>query len=140
DHHGLAIRFVAAETLLDGERTLLYYYAQDRVDLRELARELESSLSTRIELRQVSARERARACGGVGVCGLTLCCSTFLRDLEPVTMRMAKVQGLSLAPDRTSGACGRLRCCLRYENPLYEEARRKLPAPGARRDARRGAG
>src|SRR5262249_42401505 len=129
---GLAIRYVASETLLDGERTILYYSAEDRVDLRELAREVERALGTRLELRQVGARERARVCGGVGVCGFTLCCSTFLRQLEPVTMRMAKVQGLSLAPDRTSGACGRLRCCLRYENPLYEEAHRKLPALGAR--------
>jgi cell fate regulator YaaT (PSP1 superfamily) len=137
---GLPLRVVAAEQLLSGDRLFVYYTAEDRLDLRELARELQAELGTRIELRQLGARERARSCGGTGVCGRTLCCSTFLREMEPVTLRMAKVQGFSLAPEATSGACGRLKCCLRYENPLYEEGRAALPRIGAHIEAPRASG
>jgi cell fate regulator YaaT (PSP1 superfamily) len=137
---GLALDVLGAELVLSGDRLVLLYAAADRLDLRELARSVQAEVGSRVELRQVGARERARSCGGAGVCGLTLCCSTFLRELEPVTLRMAKVQGFSLAPDATSGACGRLKCCLRYENPLYEEARAFLPRKGMHVEARRASG
>lgn len=137
---GLALKVVSVERLFSGERSILYYTAEDRLDLRELARELQTETGTRVELRQIGARERARVCGGTGVCGRTLCCSTFLRELEPVTLRMAKVQGFSLSPDATQGACGRLKCCLRYENPLYEESRALLPRLGTWVEAARASG
>jgi cell fate regulator YaaT (PSP1 superfamily) len=137
---GLELKVLAAETLFSRDRFIIYYAAEDRLDLRELARALERDLDGRIELRQLGARERARTCGGAGVCGRTLCCTTFLRDLEPVTLRMAKVQGFSLAPEAVSGACGRLKCCLRYENPVYDEARAALPRVGAHVEARRASG
>jgi len=137
---GLALTVLGAESLLGGERLIVHYQADDRLDLRELARALQADLGAKVELRQTGARERARACGGAGVCGRTLCCSTFLRELEPVTLRMAKVQGFSLAPDATSGACGRLKCCLRYEHPLYDEARSFLPRKGMHVEARRASG
>ncbi len=137
---GLALDVLGAELLHSGDRLLVHYQAEDRHDLRELARALQADIGAKVEMRQLGARERARACGGTGVCGRTLCCSTFLRDLEPVTLRMAKVQGFSLAPDATSGACGRLKCCLRYENPLYDEARSFLPRKGMHVETRRAAG
>ncbi|MEZ0231134.1 MAG: stage 0 sporulation family protein [Planctomycetota bacterium] len=137
---GLGITVLGVELLHSGDRLLVHYQAEDRQDLRELARLLQADLGARVEMRQLGARDRARAACGTGVCGRTLCCSTFLRDLEPVTLRMAKVQGFSLAPDATSGACGRLKCCLRYENPLYDEARSFMPRKGMHVETRRAAG
>lgn len=137
---GLVMTIVGAELLHEGDRLLVHYQADDRMDLRELARLLQADVGAKVEMRQLGARERARACGGTGVCGRTLCCSTFLRELEPVTLRMAKVQGFSLAPEATSGACGRLKCCLRYEHPLYDEARSFLPRKGMHVEARRASG
>jgi cell fate regulator YaaT (PSP1 superfamily) len=137
---GLSLHVLGVDLPLSAERLVLHYSAEERLDLRELARLLQGEAGTKVELRQLGARERARACGGAGVCGRTLCCSTFLRELEPVTLRMAKVQGFSLAPDQTSGACGRLKCCLRYENPLYEESRAYLPRKGMHVEARRASG
>lgn len=139
------LRVIAAERLLSGLRPdepklVVYYSSAARIDVPTVLREAHATLGVEVELVQVGARARARVCGGAGVCGRTLCCSTFLRALEPVTMRMAQVQGLTTSPETTAGACGRLKCCLRYENPLYEESRRGLPRVGWIATARRARG
>lgn len=139
------VRVIAAERLLAGPRPdepklVVYYASSARVDVPGLLRAARDALEVELELVQVGARQRARVCGGAGVCGRTLCCSTFLRALEPVTMRMAQAQGLTNTPEATAGACGRLKCCLRYENPLYEDARRGLPRVGWVASARRAKG
>lgn len=138
------LRLVAAERPLEAAKDapdlVLYYGATARVDVPAALKAGEALVGGHLELVQVGARERARACGGAGVCGRTLCCSTFLRKLEPVTMRMAKLQGVSLDPESTAGACGRLKCCLRYEVSTYEDARRRLPRPGWTVEARRASG
>jgi cell fate regulator YaaT (PSP1 superfamily) len=108
----------------------VYYTAPSRVDFRELVRDLARTLSCRIELRQIGARDEARVLGGIGPCGRDTCCSTFLRDFEPVTARMAKDQDLPPNPMRISGACGRLMCCLKYEHPLYQDFRAGAPEVG----------
>lgn len=110
---------------------VIYFSAPGRVDFRTLVRDLARSLGARIELRQVGARDEARLSGGIGPCGRDLCCATFLRDFEPVTLRMAKDQDLPANPLRISGACGRLMCCLKYEHPLYQEFKATAPAVGA---------
>jgi cell fate regulator YaaT (PSP1 superfamily) len=111
---------------------LIYFSAPHRVDFRELVRELARSLHSRIELRQVSARDEARVQGGIGSCGRDLCCATFLTDFEPVSLRMAKDQDLPLNPLRISGACGKLMCCLKYEHPLYQDFKASAPPVGAK--------
>lgn len=135
------LKAIGAERLLGGaaagERLVAYYTADGRVDVPAFLREAEAALEVEVRLEQLGARGRARLCGGAGVCGRTLCCSTFLRRMEPVTMRMARVQGRALAPEVTAGACGRLKCCLRYENPLYEEHTKGLPRKGWRVVSRR---
>jgi cell fate regulator YaaT (PSP1 superfamily) len=124
---GLPMRLVGAERLLEDERIIFYFTAEQRVDFRKLVRVLARRFKTRIELRQVGARDRARLIGGFGVCGQPLCCRQCLRSLDPVTMRMAKVQGRSLSPESTCGVCARLKCCLRYEDETYRELRSLLP-------------
>lgn len=129
------LRVVAAERLLAGPgqgepKLVVYYSSTARVDVPAVLRAAQDAVGVEVDLVQIGARQRARVCGGAGVCGKTLCCSTFLRALEPVTLRMAQVQGLTTSPEATAGACGRLKCCLRYENPLYEESRRGLPRVG----------
>lgn len=110
---------------------MLYYFTADgRVDFRELVKDLASHFHTRIELRQIGIRDEAKAIGGIGPCGRKLCCSTFLGDFIPVSIKMAKDQGLSLNPTKISGLCGRLMCCLKYENDEYEQAKRELPDRG----------
>lgn len=110
---------------------MLYYFTADgRVDFRELVKDLASHFHTRIELRQIGVRDEAKAIGGIGPCGRKLCCSTFLGDFIPVSIKMAKDQGLSLNPTKISGLCGRLMCCLKYENDEYEQAKRELPDRG----------
>jgi cell fate regulator YaaT (PSP1 superfamily) len=109
---------------------IVYFSAPHRVDFRELVRDLARGLRARIELRQVGARDEARLQGGIGPCGRDLCCATFLKDFEPVSVRMAKDQDLPLNPLKISGACGRLMCCLKYEHPLYQEYNAKAPAVG----------
>ena len=106
----------------EDDRTIIYFTAAHRVDFRALVRDLSATLHSRVELRQLSARDEAKLTGGLGSCGRDLCCSTFLVDFEPVSVRMAKEQGLPLNPLRISGACGRLMCCLKYEHPLYQAA------------------
>lgn len=112
---GLEMRLVAVEVLFDGSKTIFYYTAEDRVDFRLLVKELVSRFRTRIEMRQIGVRHKARLVGGLGGCGRGLCCCGFLADFVPVSVRMAKEQGLSLNPSKISGACGRLLCCLAFE-------------------------
>ncbi|HBP21571.1 MAG TPA: hypothetical protein DEA08_27765, partial [Planctomycetes bacterium] len=127
---GEGLRIVGAERLLDGERLILYYASQQRVDVPDLLADLRAAFGVAVTLTQVGARQRAAVVGGCGSCGRAFCCSTFLRKLSPVPIRLARVQGLDLDPDRTAGRCGRLKCCLRYENPHYEELRAGQPRVG----------
>jgi len=115
-----------------GNKTIFFFTAEGRVDFRQLIKELASNLHHRIEMKQVGVRDEARAIGGNGVCGESLCCSTFLNEFSPVTIRMAKDQGLALNPSKISGVCGRLMCCLQYEHGTYKELIRGLPKHGSR--------
>ena len=114
---GLEMKLTKVEQLFDGSRMIFYFTAEGRVDFRELVRELASEFHTRIEMRQIGARDEAKMLGGYGSCGRPLCCTTWLNSFEPVSIKMAKQQDLSLNPSRLSGLCGRLKCCLRYELP-----------------------
>lgn len=114
---GLEMKLTRVEQLFDGSRLIFYFTAEGRVDFRELVRELASEFHTRIEMRQIGARDEAKMLGGYGSCGRPLCCTTWLNAFEPVSIKMAKQQDLSLNPSRLSGLCGRLKCCLRYELP-----------------------
>jgi len=131
--HDLPMKVVAIDHVPgDAPRTTIYFTAPHRVDFRSLVRDLGATLRCRVELRQLSARDSAKVQGGIGSCGRDLCCATFLRDFEPVTIRMAKDQDLPLNPLRISGACGRLMCCLKYEHPLYQQFQATAPALGSR--------
>jgi cell fate regulator YaaT (PSP1 superfamily) len=114
---GLEMKLTRVEQLFDGSRMIFYFTAEGRVDFRDLVRELASEFHTRIEMRQIGARDEAKMLGGYGSCGRPLCCTTWLNSFEPVSIKMAKQQDLSLNPSRLSGLCGRLKCCLRYELP-----------------------
>jgi len=114
---GLAMKLTRVEQAFDGSRLVFYFTADARVDFRELVRELADEFRTRIEMRQIGARDEAKTLGGYGSCGRPLCCTTFLTTFEPVSIKMAKQQDLSLSPSKLSGLCGRLKCCLRYELP-----------------------
>jgi cell fate regulator YaaT (PSP1 superfamily) len=114
---GLSMKLTRVEQVFDGSRLIFYYTAEERVDFRELVRELAAHFRTRIEMRQIGVRDEAKMLGGYGPCGRPLCCTTWLTSFEPVTIKMAKLQNLSLSPSRLSGMCGRLKCCLRYEIP-----------------------
>lgn len=127
---GLHMRLVNCEYTLDKSKVIFNFTADDRIDFRKLVKVLAQNLKTRIELRQIGVRDEAKLLGGIGPCGRSLCCSTFLGDFEPVSIKMAKDQNLSLNPAKISGACGRLMCCLKYENDYYEEARAQLPDVG----------
>jgi cell fate regulator YaaT (PSP1 superfamily) len=129
--HALPMKVVGIDHVLATNHTVIYFSAPHRVDFRALVRDLGSTLKGRVELRQLSARDEARVLGGIGSCGRELCCSTFLVDFEPVSVRMAKDQDLPLNPMRISGACGRLMCCLKYEHPLYQDARDSMPEVGS---------
>ncbi|MEQ6071280.1 stage 0 sporulation family protein [Staphylococcus saccharolyticus] len=126
----LDMRLVNCEYTLDKSKVIFNFTADDRIDFRKLVKILAQNLKTRIELRQIGVRDEAKLLGGIGSCGRSLCCSTFLGDFEPVSIKMAKDQNLSLNPTKISGACGRLMCCLKYENDYYEEARSQLPDIG----------
>lgn len=126
----LDMRLVNCEYTLDKSKVIFNFTADDRIDFRKLVKVLAQNLKTRIELRQIGVRDEAKLLGGIGPCGRSLCCSTFLGDFEPVSIKMAKDQNLSLNPAKISGACGRLMCCLKYENDYYEEARAQLPDVG----------
>ncbi|MFC4620345.1 stage 0 sporulation family protein [Camelliibacillus cellulosilyticus] len=130
DEHGLDMKLVDVEYTFDRNKIIFYFTAEGRVDFRELVKDLAAVFRTRIELRQIGVRDEAKILGGVGPCGRMLCCSTFLGDFEPVSIKMAKDQNLSLNPAKISGVCGRLMCCLKYENEQYEEAKQALPDIG----------
>jgi len=115
--HGLGMKLARVEQPFDGSRMIFYFTAEGRVDFRDLVRELAAEFHTRIELRQIGVRDEAKMIGGYGTCGRPLCCTTFLTTFEPVSIKMAKQQDLSLNPSKLSGLCGRLKCCLRYELP-----------------------
>ena len=118
----------------------VYFSAPHRVDFRALVRDLAARLRARVELRQIGPRDEARLQGGIGPCGRDLCCATFLKDFEPVSVRMAKDQDLPVNPMRIAGACGRLMCCLKYEHPLYQDFKKKAPRPGTQVETPDGAG
>jgi len=128
----LPIHLVRVECLFDTTKIIFYFTAPGRVDFRELVKDLVQEFRTRIELRQIGVRHRAKMVGGLGICGQELCCASFLKDFEPVSVRMAKEQQLSLNPSKISGVCGRLMCCLTYEHPIYQELRKHLPRLGKR--------
>ena len=131
-HREIEMKLVDAEYQFDGNRITFFFTAEKRVDFRDLVKDLASIFRTRIELRQIGVRDESGRIGGVGTCGRELCCSTWLRDFEPITLKMAKDQGLSPSPSKISGACGRLKCCLRYELDFYKEAAREFPKIGSR--------
>ena len=128
--HELDMKLVDVEYTFDRNKVIFYFTADGRVDFRELVKDLAAIFRTRIELRQIGVRDEAKMLGGIGPCGRMLCCSTFLGDFEPVSIKMAKDQNLSLNPTKISGLCGRLMCCLKYENDEYESAKEQLPDLG----------
>lgn len=130
EQHGLPMKLAEAEYTFDGSRLTFYFAAEQRVDFRGLVRDLASTFHTRIELRQISARDHAKLLSGVGPCGKTLCCSSWLTEFGVVSIKMAKEQGLPLNPTKISGVCGRLMCCLAYENENYVEAKQLMPTYG----------
>lgn len=130
--HGLEMKLIDAEYTFDNNKVLFYFTADGRVDFRELVKDLASVFRTRIELRQIGVRDETKIRGGIGNCGRPLCCHSYLSEFIPVSIKMAKEQGLSLNPTKISGVCGRLMCCLKHEEDTYEELNRKLPNPGDR--------
>ncbi|MDT8862625.1 stage 0 sporulation family protein [Alkalihalobacillus sp. MEB130] len=130
--HKLDMKLVDVEYTFDRNKVLFYFTADGRIDFRELVKDLAAVFRTRIELRQIGVRDEAKMLGGIGPCGRVLCCSSFLGDFEPVSIKMAKDQSLSLNPAKISGLCGRLMCCLKYENDMYESAKKELPDVGKR--------
>jgi cell fate regulator YaaT (PSP1 superfamily) len=128
----LPIHLVRAACLFDGSKIIFYFTAPGRVDFRDLVKDLVQEFRCRIELRQIGVRHRAKMVGGLGVCGQRLCCASFLKNFEPVSVRMAKEQQLSLNPSKISGVCGRLMCCLVYEYAAYQEIKKHLPKIGKR--------
>ncbi|MDX6285922.1 MAG: hypothetical protein QOG53_1407 [Frankiales bacterium] len=140
--HVLPMKVLSVDYVDRGDRPrfVVYFSAPHRVDFRALVRDLSRAVGARVELRQLGARDEARVQGGIGPCGRDLCCATFLKDFEPVAIRMAKDQDLPLNPLKISGACGRLMCCLKYEHPLYQEFRADAPKVGERVDTPEGEG
>ena len=128
--HKLNMKLVDVEFTFDNNKILFYFTADGRVDFRELVKDLASVFRTRIELRQIGVRDEAKMLGGVGICGRPFCCSTFLGEFQPVSIKMAKEQGLSLNPTKISGTCGRLMCCLKYEQAAYDDLLRTTPKVG----------
>jgi cell fate regulator YaaT (PSP1 superfamily) len=128
---GLAMELVDVERILGGERVVVYFLAEGRIDFRQLVRDLAQQFQTRIEMRQIGVRDEAKLLADYGDCGQPICCATFLSKMPPVSMKMAKLQKATLDPTKISGRCGRLKCCLRYEFDTYEELARQLPPPGS---------
>lgn len=128
---GLDMRLVDVEHLYGGERVVVYYLAEERVDFRELVKVLASDFQTRIEMRQIGVRDEAKLLADYGDCGKPVCCNTHLSEMPPVSMKMAKLQKATLDPTKISGRCGRLKCCLRYEYETYQDLKRELPPIGA---------
>ncbi len=129
--HKLNMNLIDCECTFDNNKLLFYFTAENRVDFRELVKDLASVFRTRIELRQIGVRDEAKMLGGLGICGQPFCCSRFLGEFQPVSIKMAKEQGLSLNPTKISGTCGRLMCCLKYEQDAYEDLLRNTPKVGA---------
>ena len=128
----IQMKLVSADYTLDGRKVVFYFVAEGRVDFRDLVRDLANTLRVRVEMKQIGARDETKVTGGIGPCGRELCCSSWLRDFEAVTVKMAREQGLALNPSRLAGMCGRLKCCLRYEYASYVELKRALPNVGKR--------
>ena len=128
--HGLDMKLVGVECAFNGSKIIFYFTADGRVDFRELVKDLASVFKTRIELRQIGVRDEAKLLGGIGPCGRVVCCKAFLSDFHPVSIKMAKEQNLSLSPTKISGLCGRLMCCLKYEQNSYEDVRKRMPKVG----------
>lgn len=128
--HNLEMKLIDVELTFDHNKIIFYFTSDGRVDFRDLVKELAFIFRTRIELRQIGVRDEAKMLNGIGICGRTLCCSTFLGDFQPVSIKMAKEQNLSLNPSKISGICGRLMCCLKYEEDTYEELNKNLPNIG----------
>jgi cell fate regulator YaaT (PSP1 superfamily) len=127
----LPMKLITTDCVFDGSKIIFYFFAEDRVDFRDLVRDLAQMLHTRVEMKQIGARDETKLIGGVGPCGRELCCSSWLREFKPVSVKMAKEQGLSLNPSKLAGMCGRLKCCLRYEYDTYLALGRALPPIGS---------
>jgi cell fate regulator YaaT (PSP1 superfamily) len=139
--HGFPLKLVKVETALDGSRVVVFVTTEAKnVDYREVARALAGAFSLRIEVKQLGARDEARQAGGLGVCGRELCCSSWLREFQAVSVKMVKAQGMSLSPSKLAGQCGRLKCCLRYEYQTYQDLRKGLPKVGSQVESVVGAG
>ena len=136
----LPMKLTKVKYLFDGSKITFYFVSETRVDFRALVKDLAGKIKTRVELRQIGVRDEARMHGGFGLCGRPLCCTTFLKEFQPVSMKMAKTQNLSLNPAKLSGICGRLMCCLAYESGIYTEEKRKLPSAGSKITIPQGAG
>jgi cell fate regulator YaaT (PSP1 superfamily) len=136
----LPIKLVKVDRPADGGRVIVFYASEERYEHRDLARDLSATLGMRVEMRQIGARDEARVAGGIGVCGRELCCSSWLREFQAVSVKMAKAQGLALNFSKLAGQCGRLKCCMRYEYQTYLELRRDLPAVGTRIESVKGNG
>lgn len=130
DKHQLEMKLIDVEYTFDNSKVIFYFTADGRVDFRELVKDLASVFHTRIELRQIGVRDEAKMIGGIGHCGKPLCCHSWMSEFEPVSIKMAKTQNMSLNPTKISGICGRLMCCLKYENDIYNELRRGMPDTG----------
>ena len=128
--HGLDMNLIDAAFAFDGKKVIFYFTSDNRVDFRELVKDLASAFRARIELRQIGSRDQAKLVGGIGICGRELCCCTFLNHFAPVTLRMARDQGMSLNPSKLNGACGRLMCFLQFEKEAYADAHKRLPKTG----------
>jgi cell fate regulator YaaT (PSP1 superfamily) len=137
---GLPMKLITVGYTFDARKAVFYFVAENRIDFRDLVRDLAATLRVRIEMKQIGARDETKNIGGVGPCGRELCCSSFLRDFDAVTVRMARDQGLALNPSRLAGMCGRLKCCLKYEYATYIELKRSLPNIGKRVESVKGNG
>ncbi len=140
EQHALEMKLVDVNFTFDDSKVLFYFTADNRVDFRELVKDLAGVFKTRIELRQIGVRDESKMLGGLGMCGRPFCCSSFLGEFQPVSIKMAKEQGLSLNPVKISGVCGRLMCCLKYEQDAYEHLLKITPKPGAIVETPEGAG
>lgn len=138
--HELDMKLIEAEYTFDNNKVLFYFTAEGRIDFRDLVKDLASVFKTRIELRQVGVRDEAKTVGGLGICGRVLCCASCIGEFQPVSIKMAKEQGLSLSPTKISGTCGRLMCCLKYEQEAYEAALRLVPSVGSLVETEQGRG
>lgn len=138
--HGLPMKLLKTEPSYDGSKMLFFFFAEERVDFRDLVRDLAQTLHMRIEMKQIGHRDETKMIGGVGPCGRELCCSSWLREFSSVSVKMAKEQGLSLNPSKLAGMCGRLKCCLRYEYDTYLELGRALPGLGKPVESTKGNG